>query len=103
MLNTILNDISWSCLTFNMIQTSVKWLFIVICLLVRSKRWMAINAESFMQQKVNPNSMEDDSENLSHFGFGKNCRIPTTFRFRFELQHIPSKFLIKLPSEISTL
>ena len=30
----------------------------------------------------------DDSENLSDFGFAKNCRIPTAFGF--ELQHIPS-------------
>jgi len=40
----------------------------------------------FPKQKLNPNPNE--FENLSDFGFAKNCRSPTTFGF--DLRHIPT-------------
>jgi len=45
----------------------------------------------FPKLKLNPNLNE--SANLSDFGFAKNCRYPTTFRFR--LRHIPVKKILK--------
>jgi len=44
--------------------------------------------KGFPKRKLNPNSNE--SENLTDFGFAKNYRNPTTFRFGFELCHIPT-------------
>jgi len=41
------------------------------------------------KMKVEFQSDLNESVNLLDFGFVKNCRIPTTFKFGFKLHHNP--------------
>jgi len=46
----------------------------------------------FPKQKLNPNP--NQSENLSDFGFAKDCQNPTTLGFRLEVRRIPRVELV---------
>ena len=56
-LNIKSDDISWSHLAFNIIQTSRNSYLMCICLLLRGKKngWRRMMKESFMQRTVSPN------------------------------------------------
>jgi len=62
----------------------IQCAFIYFCVANSGLRQM-LNL-GFPRRKLNPNKSEIPLD----FGFAKNCRNLTTFRFRFDLRHIPT-------------